>query len=468
MKIITFASRSHSFFRTWGIWTLITLVATSLLPAAPKARPVLDPSRPTPVPFPVEFLNLTTCYELALLRMESIGLADQEIRVAQARYWQAVGAALPSVKVVGDQAVYNDRGASFGVNSNVGFGAANIDNYPQTARVSVRVPLFSGLRDIETAKAARAEIEGNKQTSRRIRQNLYLDVAESFYQVLQYEEDLLVLADIEQTLSNRVADQERRVQLGKSRESELIQARNALAQARVSVERTKGLLAASRELLLFYIGLPEDQLKLKDTSTPPPNSLTLADYLGKSAQRPDVLAAVQAERSARAQLSAAKGAHWPTLSFEGNYYLFDSDKVQDGEWNGFLTVEIPIFEGGSIEAKVNENKALFAKKQLDLSQLERETIRDIRTAWSAFNSSLAELARTDEAARTAEMNYVAQQADYELGVVKSLDVLDALRTWHDTRRDLVSAQMNTRLNLIKLHVAAGDVEQGSKIRQEMR
>ncbi len=468
MKNVTFIPHSYSWLRTWGIWALITLVASSSLPAAPRARPVLDPSRPTPIPLPVEFLNLTTCYELALLRMESIGLGDQDIRVAQARYWQAVGAALPSVKVVGDQAVYNDRGASFGVNSNVGFGAVNIDNYPQTARVSVRVPLFSGLRDIETAKAARAEIEGNKQTARRIRQNLYLDVAESFYQVMQYEEDLLVLADIEQTLSNRVTDQEKRVQLGKSRDSELIQARNALAQARVSVERTKGLQAASRELLLFYIGLPEDQLKLKDTSTPPPNSLTLADYLGKSAQRPDVLAAVQAERSARAQLSSAKGGHWPTISFEGNYYLYDSDKVQDGEWNGFLTVEIPIFEGGSIEAKVNENKALFAKKQLDLSKLERETIRDIRTAWSAFNSSVAELARTDEAARTAEMNYVAQQSDYELGVVNSLDVLEALRTWHDTRRDLVSAQMNTRLNLIKLHVAAGDVDQGSKIRPEVR
>lgn len=439
-------------------WTLISCFATEAALAAPKARAVLDPAKPTPIPLPVDSLNLATCYELALLRMESIGLSDQDIRVAQARYWQAVGAALPSIKVIGEQAVYNDRGASFGVNSNAGFAGPAIDNYPQTAKVNVKVPLFSGLRDIETAKAARAEIEGNRQTARRIRQNLYLDVAETFYQLLQYEEDLRILNDIEKTLADRVSDQERRVKLGKSRESELIQARNALAQARVGVERTKGLLAASRELLLFYIGLPEDQLKLKDTSSPPPNSLTLADYLGKSAQRPDVLAAVQAERAARAQLSAAKGGHWPTIRFEGNYYLFDSDRVQDGEWNGFLTVELPIFDGGSVEAKVNENKALFAKSQLDLSKLERETVRDIRTAWTTFNASVAELARTDEAARTAEMNFVAQQADYELGVVKSLDVLDALRSWQDTRRDLVSAQMNTRLNLIKLHVAVGDVD----------
>ncbi|MDX6766483.1 MAG: TolC family protein [Candidatus Methylacidiphilales bacterium] len=431
--------------------------------AAKAAARKLDSSKPTPVPLPVETLDLGLCYQLALLRMESIGLSEADVRVAQARFWQAVGAALPTLKVLGEQSVYNDRSASFGVNNSgggIGGPAPKIDNYPQTARVNLKVPLFSGMRDFQVARAARADIEGNRQTIRRVRQNLYLDVAEAFYQVLQYEDDLRVLGDIEQTLLERVADQERRVKLGKSRQSELIQARNDLAQARVSLERTRGLHGASRELLLFYTGLPEEQLKIKDTAPPPPGSLTLAHYLEKSGQRPDVLAAVEAERSARAQLSAAKGEHWPTLSFEGNYYLYDSDKIQDGEWNGFLTLEIPIFDGGSIEARVDENKALFAKKQLDVSKLERETVRDIRTAWNNFNSSLAELARTDEAARTAEMNYTAQKADYELGVVKSLDVLDALRSWQDTRRDLIAAHLASKLNLVKLHVAAGDIDQG--------
>jgi outer membrane protein TolC len=198
-------------------------------------------------------------------------------------------------------------------------------------------------------------------------------------------------------------------------------------------------------------------MKLKDTSPPPPDSLTVAEYLAKTADRADVLAAVQAQRSARAKLSAAKGEHWPTVGFEGNYYLYDSDKIQDGEWSGFVTVEVPLFEGGTIEAKVNENKALFAKSQLDLTQLQREAERDVRTSFSNFNSSLAELARLEEAVSTAEMNYQAQQGDYNLGVINNLDVLQSLRELQDLRRNLAETRHNVRLNLIKLHVNAGDI-----------
>lgn len=451
--------------RAWAVCCVLGLVLQAAFPPGAGAanstaggrRLLAEASPAVPVPVPVEFLDLKACYELALLRMESVGLSEQDVKVAQARYWQAVGAALPSVKIVGEQAVYSDRGASFGVNSaGGGMGAPSFDNTPQTARVNVKVPLFSGLRDIYTAQAFQAEVRGGRLTTARLRQTLYLETAEAFYQVLLYEQDAAILAEIASTLARRVEDQERRVRLGKSRDGELIQARSTLAQARVSVERTNGLLAASRELLAFYTGLDPAQLRLRDTTAPPPNSTTLADYLSRSGERPDVLAAVQAERSARARLSAAKGEHLPKLTFEGGYYLFDSDRIQDGEWSGFLTVEVPLFEGGSIEARVNENKALFSQRTLDVSRIQRETVRDIRTAWSNFNASVAELARTDEATKTAELNYRAQEADYQLGVVNSLEVLDALRTWHDNRRDLAAAQVAVRLNLVKLHIAAGE------------
>lgn len=438
----------------------IASLLLGLLPLASASPRVLDSTAPTPVPIPGGTLDLERCYELALLRMESVGLSEEDIRVAQARYWQAVGAALPSLKIVGEQAIYNDRLASFGVN-NAGGPGPGIDNTPRSARVQLKVPLFSGLRDIEIAKAARAEIAGARHTRARLLQNLYLDVAESFYQVLQYEDDLAILADIEKTLIDRVADQERRVKLGKSRESALMQARNALAQSRVAIERTRGLLGASRELLLFYIGIPESQLRLQDAAPPPPHRLVLADYLKQSGQRPDLLAAIEAGRSARAQLSAAKGEHWPKIRFEGNYFAYDSDNVQTGEWNGFLTVEIPLFEGGSIEARVNENKALFARSQLDLSRLQREAVREVRTAWNNFHSTLAELARLEEAVATAQANYQAQLADYELGVVNNLDVLEALQQLHQTRRDYAAARYANRIDLIKLHVAAGMMDQGA-------
>lgn len=410
-------------------------------------------------------LNLSSCYELALLRMESIGLSEQEIRIAQARYREAIGAALPSVHVLGDQFIFKDRGTDF--NSPVaggGFGSENLQ--PRQARVNVKVPLFSGLRDIQIAKAAKAEVEGNRQTLRQVRQNLYLNVAESFYQVLSYEEDLQILADVQKTLNDRSDELDKRVKLGKSRDSESLQARSLLAQTKVNVERTRGLLAASREMLAFYVGVPSERWSLKDDAPPPPSSLELGEYLSQTTGRPDVLAAIQMERSARAQLSAAKGEHWGKLSFEGNYTFYDSDSQRDGDWSGYLTLDIPIFEGGSIEARVDQRKAIFAQKKLDLSQLEREAQRDVRSYFNQFNATVAELARLNEAVDTARQNYQAQRADYDLRVVNNLDVLDALNNFLTLTRDKSTARMNVRLNLIRLYVAAGTATEGSGIMQQ--
>lgn len=447
---------SPSLLLTFGILSLFSVSASTTGTETDAPWKSLSPEEKLKQPSGPRWdaLTLSSCYELALLRMESIGLSEQEIRIAQARYREAIGAVLPSVKVVGEQYIFKDRGSDFSSPvAGGGFTSSNLQ--PRQARVNVKVPLFSGLRDIEIAKAARAEIEGNRQTLRRVRQNLYLDVADAYYQTLSYEDDLMILSNVQQALSERTDELDKRVKLGKSRDGELLQARSLLAQTKVNVERTRGLLAATREMLAFLIGVPSERWTLKDDAPAPPDSLELAEYLSQTTGRPDVLAAVQMERSARAQLSAAKGEHWGKLSFEGNYTFYDSDSQRDGDWSGYLTMEIPIFEGGSIEARVDQKKAIFAQKKLDLSQLQRESERDVRTAYNQFNASLAELARLNEAVDTAKQNYQSQKADYDLRVVTNLDVLDALNDFFSILRDESTARMNVRLNLIKLYVASG-------------
>lgn len=442
--------------RRWlaGAWLLVAATVIASAAPPPDSRPgSLVRKKPAEV-FNGEALSLPICYELALLRMETIGLSEEDVRTAQARYREAIGAILPSVKVVGEQYFYKDRATT----SDLGLGGTVVgsdDLQPRTARVNVKVPIFSGLRDIQAARALRAEIAGSRESARRVRQNLYLSVAESYYQTISYEEDLLILNDVVKSLDSRIAVLEKWVRLGRSRDSELLQSQTTLAQTRVSIERTKKLMVATREMLAFYIGVPSSRWSLQPDAAALPDSLVMGEYLAQSANRPDVLAAVELERSARARLSAAKGEHFPKLSFDGNYAFYNSDTPGQTDWSGFLTLEIPIFEGGSIEARVDQNKSLFAQRKLDLSQLQREAERDVRTAFDQFNASLAELARLREAVATANLNYRAQEADYNLHVVNNIDVLDALQTLHNLRREEASARANTRLNLIRLYVAAG-------------
>jgi outer membrane protein TolC len=60
-----------------------------------------------------------------------------------------------------------------------------------------------------------------------------------------------------------------------------------------------------------------------------------------------------------------------------------------------------------------------------------------------------------EAALLAAKNLEAQVDDYRRGVVANLDVLTALQDYQSARQGLHDANMQARLNLINLHVAAG-------------
>jgi len=425
---------------------------------SPEARPGSDGSVPVP-PGP---LSLQICFELAVLRSETLGMSEEDIRVAQARYWQAIGSILPRVHAIASETLQNSTGGGGGSGvltgdsfDSSGFGGSRKDRF--ISRLNVTQPIFSGFREFSTASATQATIEAHKQSKERTRQLLYLDVADVFYQILLYQGDMDLLDEMREALDDRVKELDRRVQLGRSRTGESLMAKSALAESLVSIEQARGLLGASTELLCFLTGVRSAKLELRDEQILP-DAEALESYLASTGERPDILAAIQSERAARKELSAAKGEHWPTISAEGNYYLNESPSSRR-EWNIFLTFDLPIFEGGVIEARVNERQALARSSELNLERLRRAADTEVRTAYNNFVTSAAQGARLQEAVQVGEANYQVQMTDHKLGLASNLDVLDALGQWHDMRRRLLMVQTDARVNLVRLHVAAGDLRE---------
>ncbi len=419
-------------------------------------------SSANPVPIPPGPFDLQTCFELAVLHSETLGLREEDIRVAQAQYWQAVGTILPKINIITSQQYQNSQG-----NSSTGGGGAIVTDSTGglnvtgggtgtsffQSRLNVKQPLFSGFREFATSSAFKADVEARKYNKERSLQLLYLDVSDVFYQILMYEGDLKILAEVQSTLEQRIQELDRRVRLGRSRPSELLTAQADLSNTQVAIEQVRGLLGTSRELMSFLTAVPSRALKLKDTQSIPSVD-ALEAYLTGTGERPDVLATIAEERAAHKRLSATKGERLPTLSLEGNYYLIQ-DPSLGRDWNVFLTLDLPLFAGGIIEARIREQKALVRASQLNLEQLRRTTDRDIRVAYSNFITSVAQVIRLHEGQKIAEQNYQAQNRDYDLGVVSNLDVIFALRQLSDAKRQLFDAEMETRVNMIRLHIAAG-------------
>lgn len=408
-------------------------------------------------------LTLEACFDLAVLRSETLGLRQEDIRFAQAVYLESIGSALPQIRFTATES-FRDRqnfgGFNFGNAGGTGStdsDAFNIRKDQFETRLNVRYPFFTGFREWNTIAANRANVEARRQDKRRAYELLYLDVTDAFYQTMFYTADLKVLYALQDALQKRAEELEHRISIGRSKKGDLLLTQSELADTRITIEAVRGLLNASKEILAFLIGIPAVQIELVETRNLP-GPQNLERYLVAVGDRSDVLAALAEEREARRRLSVAKGERWGVASVDANYVPYrDPTNRGDEDWSVFLTYELPIFDGGAIEARVSQQKAAFRRSQLTVEQLKRSSARDVRIAWHQLNAAVQRALKAEEDLIVSQENLNVQTEDYKLGRISNLDVIDAMRRLHDVRRRLLNAQNDVRINFVKLHVQAGQI-----------
>jgi outer membrane protein len=417
-------------------------------------------------------LDLQTCFQLTAVRDDSLKISMQDIEVARAQLSQSIAALWPTFTATNQQEWlhYSSTGSTgFSIPSFGGGGggapvtdisiAGNNPTHESQSNVTMTYTLFNGGQNYNNVGASRAAVDAKRETLARDYQTIYQDVAQGFYNVLQFEGDLVVQHDLVEALSARVDDLTQRVKLGRSRPSEMLQAQTDLANARVTEEQQRGSENAALETVAFYIGVPSGHFVLKDTGRFP-SAQQLEYYLQQSGARPDVLSQLQSLRQAERNLSVARGELFPTVTANGNYLAQEDPNQNNVDATMTLEISMPIFDGGLILGQIHQNHELVRQSALNVEQLQRTADQDTRTAYVNFNASVAQVVVLREAARYAAKNLEAQVEDYRRGVVSNLDVLTALQDYQTARAQLHNANMQARLNLINLHVAAGLASRG--------
>ena len=403
-------------------------------------------------------LDLQTCFQLTAIRDDSLKISKEDVEIARAQMSQNIAALWPTFTVNNQQQFLHYIGPSTGQSfSSIG-GITTLTegqrNYQSQSNVQMSYTLFNGGQNWNNVGASARAIAAKKQTLARDYQTIYQDVAQAFYNVLQFEGDMAVEADLIDALRARVDDLRNRVNLGRSRPSELLQAQTDLANAKVTYESQRGSMNTAMETVAFYTGVPSANLVLKDTQSFPSVD-KLNAYLAHSPNRPDVLSQIETMKQSERQLASAIGQFLPTITAQGNF-LASQDPVSNNI-DATMTIEasMPIFDGGLIAGQVHQNHELVRQNRLNIEQLQRTADQDTRTAYANFDAAVAQILVLREAATLAAKDFEAQVDDYRRGVVSNLDVLTALQDYQTARIQLHNANMTARLDLINLNVAAG-------------
>jgi len=242
-------------------------------------------------------------------------------------------------------------------------------------------------------------------------------------------------------------------------------------RARVEMQNRQQQLIVSRNdfakqklALVRAIGLPVGQ-EIALTSKAPYDSLTtlgIEESVQRAyASRSDYLAAVQQVRAAEHYRKGAFAEYFPSADMTADYGALG---INTGNWHGTFQVSgrlnIPIFQGGKVQADVLQAEARLRENRARLENLRGQIEYEVRTA-------LLDLAAADEQVQVArssvelaEQTLIQARDRFAAGVTDNLEVVQAQETVAGAHESYISSLYSHNLSKIELVRAMGYAEQG--------
>ncbi len=299
--------------------------------------------------------------------------------------------------------------------------------------VSSSTPLFTGFKIRNEIEQNRLQLETVTQNLEKAKEDLSLNVAALFLQVLFSKELLKVNEEQLALTQSQVGKTEILVEVGKVPQSQLFDIKAQVAEDEVSVIEAKNAwqlslldLMQSLELErteIFDIAIPETQDMMEENT----KSITLLEdiYAFSVASKPQVKAQELSVQGAEKALKIAKSNYYPSLSLElgyGNSYYHNysidenrpfSNQIKNngGEYIG-LNLNIPIFNRFSVRNQVKNAQIGIQDQQLTLENAKKQLFKEIQTAHSnaiaaqaKYNSSLKAVEASQESFKYAKERY---------------------------------------------------------------
>jgi cobalt-zinc-cadmium efflux system outer membrane protein len=281
------------------------------------------------------------------------------------------------------------------------------------------------------------------------RLDVLTDAKKAFVDVVATAERLAFTADLLRLAEQVQRTVSARVQAGKVSPIEETRTRVTVSTARLQVQQVRTVYEAAKKRLAAFWGSTTPAFegvsgRLETTTSIPP----LEALRAQVQKNPDIARWVSTMAARRAQVEVAQSRAVPDLTVSGGVrYL---NEVKEGTFVLGFSLPLPLFDrnqGGIQEAYAHLNKA----------ELERRAA-EVRVSTALFDvyQNLVSAANEVTTLRsdvlpTAQETFQATQEGYRLGKFGLLDVLDAQRTFFETRGRSLEA-------LATYHKAVADLE----------
>jgi outer membrane protein TolC len=400
-------------------------------PAAPQTQSSFQGSVPGKLEPGVLQISLQGAIDRGLKTNLGLLLSDQDVGSARGARWKKLSSLLPNVTTTS----YVDGSqvdlAEFGFNAIPGVSIPNIIG--PFGYYDSRAYLTQSLLDlnaINNTRAATQSLKAAQYTAKDARDLVVLAVGYNYLQAIADAsriESVAAQVNTAQALYNQASDQvnagtspaidglRAQVEL-KTRQQQLIQAKNDFAIQKITLARVIGLAAGQA-------------YDLTDKSPYEPfTAMTLDEALQRAyASRSDYMAASATERAAEYTKKAARAEYLPSLSFSADYGVAGtySTLATHGVFDVRGTLSIPIFQGGKVHGDELQADAQLEQARQQLENIRGQIDQDVRTAFLNLQSSAEQVEVAKSNIDLAQQTLDQSRDRFAAGVADTVEVVQA-------------------------------------------
>jgi outer membrane protein len=336
-----------------------------------------------------------------------------------------------------------DIGASITDTNLPGLGNSTGRLSPRGAGMQIDQNIFDSGKTRSSVSQAESQVLGARATLRNTEQNVLLDAATSYMNVLRDTAILNLNRNNVEVLEEQLRQTRDRFQVGEVTRTDVAQ-----AEARLSASQSQAILAESNlktSIARFRqnVGIEPKQLA---PGRPIENLLpkTLPAALNTALTgHPSIIASLHGVDAAELQVKVTEADLYPTFGVRGVVQQrYDSTYFGDNRTSASVvgTLTVPIYEGGQVYSRTRQAKETAGQRRIDVDT-QRDTVRAaVVSAWGGLEAAKAQIIAAQAQVQAAETALSGVREEAKVGQRTTLDVLNAQQELVSARSTLVTAQ----------------------------
>jgi len=440
----------------------------SSAPAAPQTQSSFQGSVPGKLEPGVIQISMQDAIDRGLKTNLGLLLSEQDIGSARGERWKKLSSLLPNVSTSSYVDASQVDLAEFGFNAIPGVTIPTIIG--PFAYFDSRAYLTQSMLDLNALNnthAATQNLKAAQYTAKDARDLVVLAVGYNYLQAIADAsriESVSAQVNTAQALYNQAADQvnagtspaidglRAQVEL-KTRQQQLIQAKNDFAIQKLTLARVIGLA-------------PGQQYDLTDKSPYEPfTAMNLDEALQRAyASRSDFMAASATLHAAEYTKKGARAENYPTLAFSADYGLAGttSTLTTHSVFDVRGTLNFPIFQGGKVQGDEAQANAQLQQARQKLENIRGQIDMDVRTAFLNLQSSAEQVEVAKSNIDLAQQTLDQSRDRFAAGVADTVEVVQAQEQVATANDSYISSLYSYNYAKISLARALGLAEASVK------